>query len=126
MPLGARGTRGQVQRNDRKIAELRFEVAALAIEFRHTEAAHDARGLVARVDGNAGVAFAFGVVKEALVACDLDVVIGQLVEVSLRFLQADEVGLLFREPAEEPLARRGTDPTAVHGNDAHWANHSVR
>jgi hypothetical protein len=45
-------------------------------------------------------------------------------EVGFRFLQADEIGLLLREPLEETLAGRGTNPAAIHCSDAHIRPHS--
>src|SRR5262249_42563300 len=44
---------------------------------------------------------------------------GQLMEMCLGFLQADEVRLLSGEPLEEPLAGRGANAAAVHCDDAH-------
>src|SRR5262249_55491325 len=115
------GTGRHVERDDRQLAALDFDVAALVVELRHAETAHDARGLPACVDSDTRVALAFGIVEEALVAGHLDVVIGELMEMSFGLLQADEVRLLFPQPLEETFARCGPNAAAVHRDDSHHA-----
>src|SRR5262249_14306596 len=48
-----------------------------------------------------------------------DVVLGELMEVGLGLLQADEIRLLLSEPTEETFAGCGPNAAAVHCDDAH-------
>src|SRR5580700_1490402 len=98
LALRARGAGRQVQRNHRQLADLHLEVAALAVELIHPEAAQHAIGLVARVERNPGITPALGVAEVAVVARHPDVVLGELVFLAVGLLQADEVILLSAQP----------------------------
>jgi hypothetical protein len=71
------------------------------------------------VNGDTRVSLTLGVVEVRLVAGDVDVVLGELMEVGLRLLQADEIRVLLAQPLEQTFGRRGTDAAAVDGDDAH-------
>src|SRR5690606_11410868 len=52
--------------------------------------------------------------------------VAQLVFLGLGFLQADDVGVLLREPVEKPLVRGGADAVGVEADDAHAVDHGRR
>jgi hypothetical protein len=53
------------------------------------------------------------------VAGDIDIVIGELLDLRFRLLQTNNVGVLLGEPAESTFARGGANPIHIQRYDAH-------
>ncbi len=103
----------QVERNHRQPVEVGLEVAPFGIELGVAETFDDAIGMLSRINADAAVAFPFGGMeatgesgRRAQRGCQ----VGQL---RLEFLDADDVGLLRRQPLEKSLVRGGTDTIQI-------------
>src|SRR5260221_9083417 len=108
--------RRQVERDHPQLAEARFDIAALGVELAHREAAPHLVGRGAAIERDAAVALLLGervAGVEGLQAVQLRVEVGL---VALQHLQADHVGTLRCEPAEETLVRGAAHAVDVEGD----------
>jgi len=108
-----------VHRDHPKLPEARFDVAALGIELPACEAALHFVGLRAAHQRDAAVAFLLGegvAGREALQGVQLRVEVELL---ALDLLQAEDVGALGGEPAEQALAGGRAQPVDIQRDDAH-------
>src|SRR5690606_681461 len=97
----------------------RLDVAALVVERRPAQRRAHLVRLTTAVDRHAAVALFGDRVAVMAVAERAEAGVGQLVLLRLGFLQADDVGLLAFQPAEETLGRSGADAVGVEADDAH-------
>ncbi len=101
------------------VAEICLDVAALGIEFGHTEAFDDFLRLAASIDADPAVAFFLGVVEGAGEAVALDEFGLEVGGLCLEFLHADDVGTLAGQPVEEAFGGGGADAVEVGRYNSH-------
>ena len=80
----------------------------------NTHAVTDAERSVLCVDGGAGIAFFIGIIPVGLIAKELKV---QLPSLHLCFLQAEKVGVKFRENIGKTFACNGPEAVYVPGDE---------
>ena len=95
----------------------RFEVAPFAIDFRPADAVANRLRRVFQVQCDAAVSLLFGVVIVIVRERVVHGVVLELVFLRFGFLNADGVGILFGQPAEESLASCRTDAVGIEGYD---------
>ena len=117
LPVRARRTGGQVQRDHRQLAVVGFEEAPFGVEFLHAEAHDNALRLAPAVQRDASVALLLGRMQVPLVSLEAERPVGEIRLLRLYFLQADDVGLLRGEPAEHALPFRGADAVHIQRDD---------
>src|SRR5690606_36555313 len=83
-------------------------------------------GFAAAVDRDPAVALLRHRVAVDAVLYRAEAGVAQLVFLGLGFLQADDVGVLLREPVEKPLVRGGADAVGVEADEAHAVDHGRR
>src|SRR5258708_39331522 len=104
---------GQVDRHHPELAEARLDVASLGVEFLALEAAARLVRLPAAVKSDAAIAFLLGKAVARRVPLQRVQRRVQIRLLALDLLQADDVGALRGEPAEQALLRRRTDAVDV-------------
>src|SRR5882672_819944 len=125
LAVRAGGARRHVKGNHPQLAEARLDVAAFGVELAAGEAALHLVGRSAAVERDAAVALLLrkrvaGLVE--LEAVELRVEVGLL---ALHLLQADDVGPLCGEPAEETFVCRRPDAVDVQGDDPQTSVHPL-
>ena len=117
LTLLAAGAAVHVEADERKTGVARLQIAAFAVDFRPADAVLHRLRRVLQVQGDAAVAFFFGVVVVVVGEREVGVVAFQLRQLRLGFLDADGVGVLRLQPLKKTLARGSTDAVGVECDD---------
>src|SRR3990170_5563445 len=115
----AAGAGRQVHRYHAETGKVRAQVTTLGIKLGDTQAGNNMLRPLAAIDAHAAVAFLFRIMEVAVIIEWREHLPGHVRFLRLEFLQANDVGILQREPFVEAFAGSGTDAVQIDGNDAH-------
>jgi orotate phosphoribosyltransferase len=122
-PFVRAGTRGNVKRNNRKIAKIGLQVTPLGVDVRDADTMDHAIGRLPAVDGHSTVPLALSGMEVAAQSGGGKHLGTQILLGGLQLLDAGNVGRLGLEPLQETLLRGGTDAVNI---ERHYSQHGIR